>query len=125
MRKGKEILWGFCFLVLAACASFAQSEVSVKYGGPSGQGTVIWYAPSTGVTNMVLSTNGTSFGPVLDNLVVAGDITAGGATATGPLVVNTQLWLGTNGYFQITGKNLEFVCPTTAFTNTVVDDITQ
>ena len=294
MRKGKEILWGFCFLVLVACASFAQSEVRVKYGGPSGQGTVIWYAPSTGVTNMVLSTNGTSFGPILDNLVVAGDITSGGATATGsastltnssnagacsittyadigsdagdtarllfgdnggvafqtdkaskgtlatkftigeagrltmvggatldndtstnvlvftedtidlhgltitdeldtrtatalligkanatgvtigasdanttiagdlvitgldidsaagamtigkanatslalgaaditttvlgPLVVNTQLWLGTNGYFQITGKNLEFVCPTTAFTNTVVDDITQ
>lgn len=90
MRKGKEILWGFCFLVLAACASFAQSEVRVKYGGPSGQGTVIWYAPSTGVTNMVMSTNGTTFGPILGDVTVAGSLASGGAIATGSSMTLTN-----------------------------------
>lgn len=46
--------------MLAAISLSLQAgpEVKMKTSGPSGQGEVIWWAPSTGITNLVMTTNG-------------------------------------------------------------------
>ena len=54
--------WACLLAVLAVgLASFGTAraaDVVVKYGGPSGQGGVIWWAPSTGTTNLHMTSNG-------------------------------------------------------------------
>lgn len=56
MKKGMTII---AVLTLIAVASFAAGpEVKMKTSGPSGQGDLIWWAPSTGITNLVMTTNG-------------------------------------------------------------------
>lgn len=37
------------------------ADIAVKFTGPSGQGSMVFWAPATGKTNLVLTTNGTMF----------------------------------------------------------------
>lgn len=79
----KKIL-GFIAVSMIACSvALAAPDVEVKYSGPSGQGIIIYFAPSTGVTNFSLTaegiTNATFVGPVsMASPTASGDITANG-----------------------------------------------
>jgi hypothetical protein len=54
MRKKIQVL--MAMLLFAGVALGA--NVVLKYSGPSGQGDLIWVCPATGVTNLVMGTNG-------------------------------------------------------------------
>lgn len=66
---------------------------------------------------------GVTIGASDANTTVAGDLTVSGGdiTATGN---SAKIWLGTNGYFQVTGNTLEFIGHN-GFTNAVDADVTQ
>jgi hypothetical protein len=54
----KKIMTTMAVLALVAVSLQAGPKVEMKYSGPSGQGNLIWWAPSSGITNMVMTTNG-------------------------------------------------------------------
>uniref|UniRef100_A0A6M3IHV7 Uncharacterized protein n=1 Tax=viral metagenome TaxID=1070528 RepID=A0A6M3IHV7_9ZZZZ len=62
MMKGKRKigLTLFVLALMAACFVVIAAEVVVKYSGPSGQGEVVYWAPSTGTTNLTFTVNGLS-----------------------------------------------------------------
>lgn len=57
--KKHAIMLG-AILLFGAVIGFA-ADVEMKTSGPSGQGTIIWYAPKTGITNLVMTTNGVTY----------------------------------------------------------------
>jgi hypothetical protein len=83
MKKATK--WGGLLIVLvlvmlALVPIVAQSaDVVVKYGGPSGQGTLIYWCPRTGITNFVCESNG-----------VSGITLAGGGTLVTNVVLQRQ-----------------------------------
>ena len=56
----KKLVLVAAALAVISCAVQAAPNVQLKYSGPSGQGDLIWWAPSTGTTNLVMTTNGVS-----------------------------------------------------------------
>ena len=62
MRKIERWKWMMRIVATSVLmTSFASAaEVKVKYSGPSGQGRIIYWSPSTGTTNMVFTSNGVS-----------------------------------------------------------------
>lgn len=75
-------------LAIALVPVIAQgSDIRVKGGGPSGQGSMIFYAPSTGTTNMEMTTAG------LIHVVFAETPTIGPMTV-GSLTVQTNVNIG-------------------------------
>ena len=68
MRRNKYLLTGAALLLLAGCGTAWAADVKVKYSGPAGQGDIIYYAPSTGTTNLRFTVNG------LSNVTVCGAI---------------------------------------------------
>ena len=55
----KKIMTTMAVLALVV-VSLQAANVEMKYSGPSSQGNLIWWAPSSGVTNLVMTTNGIS-----------------------------------------------------------------
>lgn len=53
----KKIMIIMAALALISVSVFAGS-VEMKTSGPSGQGNLIWWAPSTGITNLEMTTTG-------------------------------------------------------------------
>lgn len=95
--------------VIATNATIVATELDAATAAP----LLIGKATATGVT----------IGASDANTIVAGDATISGGDLT--LTGNAaKLWLGTNGFFAISGVNLLFVSGT-GFTNTVISDITQ
>lgn len=54
----KRIMIITAMLAAISLSLQAGPKVEMKTSGPSGQGEVIWWAPSTGITNLVMTTNG-------------------------------------------------------------------
>lgn len=87
---------GKCLILLLAIAAFSSvyaADVVQKYSGPSGQGSVIWWAPSTGITNMEMTTAGLKSLAIVNGSIAPADITlasgkiiVGGASGTGAAV---------------------------------------
>ena len=90
--------------ILAAISLSLQAgpKVEMKTSGPSGQGDLIWWAPSTGVTNLRMTVNGLTYitlyeTPTIYDLTLLGDLdvtsnaTVGGkTTCNGELEVNNS-----------------------------------
>ena len=78
------------------------ANVEVKYSGPSGQGDVIWYAPSTETTNLTMTTTGLKnvklqSGTLTTNVVKqTGAVTAEGTNnlVTPTIIVTIETTLG-------------------------------
>lgn len=56
----KKVIYIMAALALISVSVQAAPKVEMKTSGPSGQGNVIWWAPSSGITNLVMTTNGIS-----------------------------------------------------------------
>ena len=56
MKKIMIIMAGLALISVSVLA--AGPKVEMKTSGPSGQGNLIWWAPSSGTTNLVMTTNG-------------------------------------------------------------------
>jgi hypothetical protein len=54
----KRIMIITAMLAAISLSLQAGPKVEMKTSGPSGQGNPIWWAPSTGITNLVMTTNG-------------------------------------------------------------------
>jgi len=85
MKKVISIM-AICLVALPLLAS----DVELKYSGPSGQGTPIWYAPKTGVTNMVMTTNGVSVLTLVDGSIAVGDL----AVASNKVIIGNSSGVG-------------------------------
>ena len=48
----------FTVVLAVGCFTIWAATVEVKFSGPSGQGKIIYWAPSTGTTNLVMGANG-------------------------------------------------------------------
>lgn len=57
MNKWKWIT-GISAMLLIVVLSIFAADVKVKYSGPSGQGDLIYYAPSTSITNLKMTSTG-------------------------------------------------------------------
>ncbi len=81
----KKIMIIMAALALISVSVFAGS-VEMKTSGPSGQGNLIWWAPSSGITNLVMTTNGISVFNVATGAAVITNATVtietGAVTAT-------------------------------------------
>ena len=88
--------------ILAAISLSLQAgpKVEMKTSGPSGQGDLIWWAPSTGVTNLRMTVNGLTCitlyeTPTIYDLTLLGDLDVTsnatvGATMTAEDVIATD-----------------------------------
>jgi len=56
----KKIMTSMAVLALVV-VSLGAANVELKYSGPGNQGNLIWYAPSSGITNLVMTTNGVTY----------------------------------------------------------------
>ena len=79
----KRIMIITAMLAAISLSLQAGPKVEMKTSGPSGQGNPIWWAPSTGITNLVMTTNGVSYlyldgGVVLDSTTLTTNLLAAG-----------------------------------------------
>jgi len=83
MKKSMIIM---AALALISVSVQAAPKVEMKTSGPSGQGNLIWWAPSSGITNLVMTTNGISVFNVATGAAVITNATVttetGAVTAT-------------------------------------------
>jgi hypothetical protein len=91
MKKIMSIMAALALISVSVQA--AGPKVEMKTSGPSGQGNLIWWAPSSGITNLVMTTNGISVfnvatgAAVLTNATVS--IETGAITATSAITKQT------------------------------------
>ncbi len=65
---------GVLAVMLALGVTARGGDISVKYGGPSGQGQLIYWCPATGITNLVFDTNGIATLNLADGTIVTGAV---------------------------------------------------
>lgn len=82
----KKVIYIMAALALISVSVQAAPKVEMKTSGPSGQGNVIWWAPSTGTTNLVMTTNGISL------ITMVGDV-----SPTAPLTTNLDIIVSGGG----------------------------
>jgi len=100
MKKVLTIL--SVLLISSSVWAGGNADVVIKWGGPSGQGKMIFWEPATGNTNMVIETNGnvTFYGTltagsiVTQNVTSLGDVTESSAVNYGAEKVSGATTLG-------------------------------
>lgn len=104
---------GVALVAILAGFSAQAADVQVKTSGPSGQGDVIYWAPTTGTTNLVMGTNGIALLNATGNINVTGNVTVSGAITA----VSTNFVGNGAGLTNITQANISGTWFTGTITN--------
>jgi len=80
MKKIMSIMAALALISVSVQA--AGPKVEMKTSGPSGQGNLIWWAPSSGITNLVMTTNGVTYlyvegGAILNSTAITNVLASG------------------------------------------------
>ena len=104
MRNSKNITVAMLVALLMWSLPVLAADIDVKWGGPSGHGSMTFWAPKFGQTNLVLNTNGTVTipggiigGSSMSNLTVGGSLTVNGAGAFTSKTAEVSSWVNIRG----------------------------
>lgn len=110
--------------ILSLSMGVSAKDVAVKWSGPAGMGDLIYYSPLTGLTNMVMGSNGVEVrninGPIGGTTPAAGTFTTLASSGAYTLGIGGTY----TGVFNIVGTSLTFVV-NGSITNVLDADITS